>query len=377
MSDPAQSPDSQRGWWTSLSLRNKATLIALVLGLMPVLVTGTTIAQLGKRARLTLPQLAILGIGTGTTAILEGAIALAFANRVIRPVLLATDITKKLGKGELDTRIPLEGEDELAVLGSNINLVADQIQTLISEKKAAAKCERLLTDIAWKARQATSAADLISTTLANVRRVLGVERVIIYRFNPDWSGTVVAESVAAGWTKALDEKIDDPCFRARYIPQYQNGRVRAIDDIYNEPGLNDCHVRTLEQFEVKANIVAPIRKDEKLVGLLIAHQCAAPRQWQQAEVDFFLQLASQIEYALDHVGFIEQLQATAKRERLLTDIAWKARQATNPTDLIATTLASVPSRSGCGTSHHLSLQPGLEWNGRRRIRRCRLDQSPR
>ena len=136
--------------------------------------------------------------------------------------------------------------------------------------------------------------------------------MIIYRFNPDWSGTIVAESVSSGWTKALQAQIDDPCFRARYVPQYQNGRVRAINDIHNEPGLTDCHIRTLEQFEVKANIVAPMRKDDQLVGLLIAHQCSKTRNWQQSEIDFFLQLATQIEYALDHVGFINELEEARK-----------------------------------------------------------------
>ena len=110
------------------------------------------------------------------------------------------------------------------------------------------------------------------------------------------------------WPKVLDEKIDDPCFRGRYVDLYMNGRVRAINDIYQEPGLTDCHIRTLEQYDVKANLVAPIRKDNQLFALLIAHQCSAPRAWQKSEIDFFSELATQAEYALDHISFIEKLE---------------------------------------------------------------------
>lgn len=291
----------ETGWWRGLSLKDKATISAIAISTLPVFIIGTTSYYFADK-------LAGVIIGTGVSVVIASAIAIFLTNRAIRPILIAAATVKQMGQGKLDTRIQLETKDELGILGTNINQLADRLQTLLAEKEAAARRDRLIGDIAWRARQGTDPQDLTNRVLAGIRRVLNVDRVVIYRFNPDWSGTVVAESVAPGWTKALDEKIDDPCFRARYIPQYQNGRVRAINDINNEPGLTDCHIRTLEQFEVKANLVAPMRKDNQLVGLLIAHQCAKTRNWQQSEIDFFLQLATQIEYALDHLGFIKQLE---------------------------------------------------------------------
>ncbi len=324
----------ETGWWRGLSLKDKATISAIAISTLPVFIIGTTSYYFADK-------LAGVIIGTGVSVVIASAIAIFLTNRAIRPILIAAATVKQMGQGKLDTRIQLETKDELGILGTNINQLADRLQTLLAEKEAAARRDRLIGDIAWRARQGTDPQDLTNRVLAGIRRVLNVDRVVIYRFNPDWSGTVVAESVAPGWTKALDEKIDDPCFRARYIPQYQNGRVRAINDINNEPGLTDCHIRTLEQFEVKANLVAPMRKDNQLVGLLIAHQCSTTRNWQQPEIDFFLQLASQIEYAFDHVGFIQQLQSAARRERLLGDIAWKARQATDSSELLTSSLTGI------------------------------------
>jgi len=47
--------------------------------------------------------------------------------------------------------------------------------------------------------------------------------------------------------------------------------VRAIDNIY-QANLKDCYISTLERFEVKAKLVAPILKDNQLLGFIITVQ---------------------------------------------------------------------------------------------------------
>lgn len=83
--------------------------------------------------------LMIILIGTGFTAVIVGYVATLLVNRVIRPIQQAATAVQKIGQGELDTRLPIAGEDEIAVLGSNINLMASQIQTLINEQEESLK----------------------------------------------------------------------------------------------------------------------------------------------------------------------------------------------------------------------------------------------
>jgi nitrate/nitrite-specific signal transduction histidine kinase len=73
-------------------------------------------------------------IGIGVTALLVSAIAAYLANRATRPLLAATDAVEQLGQGKFDTRISTKGNDELAVLGSNINVMASQLQTLLQNQ---------------------------------------------------------------------------------------------------------------------------------------------------------------------------------------------------------------------------------------------------
>ena len=245
-------------------------------------------------------------IGTGVVVLLVAAIAKFLVNRVLRPVVEASRAVQKLGLGQLDTRIGVQGKDELAVLGSNINLMADQLQTQAHKQIDVAERVQLFTDIILRIRRYLNFEDILKTAVKEVRKVLKADRVVIYRFDPDWNGTVVAESVASGWTQALEEKINDPCFREGYAELYKNGCVRAIDNIY-QAGLKDCHINTLERLEVKAKLVAPILKDNQLLGLLIAHQCSEPRAWQQSEIDIFAQLAIQVGIALEQANLVKEL----------------------------------------------------------------------
>jgi len=75
----------------------------------------------------------------GITASLVAVIAAFIANRAVKPILETTEVVKKLGQGDLGIRVASEGKDEIAQLGSNINLMADQIQNLLREQDEATK----------------------------------------------------------------------------------------------------------------------------------------------------------------------------------------------------------------------------------------------
>jgi methyl-accepting chemotaxis protein PixJ len=80
--------------------------------------------------------LLILAAGTGIAAILVGLLATYLADQATRPVIMAADAVEKIGRGELATRVSVKGADELALLGSNVNLMAGQIQDLVKEQEA-------------------------------------------------------------------------------------------------------------------------------------------------------------------------------------------------------------------------------------------------
>jgi methyl-accepting chemotaxis protein PixJ len=267
------------------------------------LVTDTQVAFAPLQNLLT----TLLG-GTLLTAAVVGTVAVLIARRFTQPLLAATDVVTQLGQGQLSTRLTIQGEDELAKLGGNINQMASQLQALLQEKTSTAQRSQRLSVAISNLRQSLSSDDVLQTTVMEIRDALTVDRAIVYLFDEHWQGKIVAESVGRGWNTALDAHIADPCFAQTYVEKYQQGRVQAIDDIDNAT-LDPCYRGQLTPFNVKANIVAPILVNDKLIGLLVAHQCDGPRTWQTSDCDFMRQMAIQVGFAL------EQAQLFAQREQ--------------------------------------------------------------
>ena len=86
-------------------------------------------------------------VGTGIFALLVAVIAIWSANRATRPIVSATNAVVKIGQGELDTRLEVEGDDELALLGNTINDMAGQLKALLREQELAAEEQRQLTEM--------------------------------------------------------------------------------------------------------------------------------------------------------------------------------------------------------------------------------------
>ncbi len=107
-----QSPDDPQLNWSAVSLVDESTAFAVSRQLL------TTVL-----------------LGTGITVLLVAAIATLVATRATLPILQITDSVKRLGQGDFRTRINAQGEDEIAQLGSNINLMASQIQTLLVKQE--------------------------------------------------------------------------------------------------------------------------------------------------------------------------------------------------------------------------------------------------
>ena len=258
-----------------------------------------------KRPKLLLP---ILLMGAGATA--SGALAALWASRII----YATK-TKALAAQEEETRKRL----------------TEQLQ--------------VLTNATDNIRNSRNVEDILQTTVAETRKAIAADRVIVYSLDEQSQGKIIAESVNSIYPPALDSHIDDPCFNAHYLEKYQNGRVQAIDDIY-QAGLTTCHLAQLEPFAVRANLVVPILHQSKLMGLLIAHHCAASHAWQQSEIDMMVQIAKQVSLTLDNVQLLtnsvhlqQQKDLETKRIKSLTNATEKIRAAQNSEDILQTAVA--------------------------------------
>ena len=166
---------------------------------------------------------------------------------------------------------------------------------------------------------------ILTLTASRIREFLAIDRVCIYRFESDWSGTIVAESVNDPNRSILNLRIKDTFFNAAGREQYQQGRMQAIADVA-EANLSPCHADLLARLHVKANLVVPIvqqsEAQERLWGLLVAHQCSESHEWQSFEVHLLWQIAAQIGLAIQQAELSQQVM------RLNAELAAQVRDRT-------------------------------------------------
>ncbi|GBF81978.1 methyl-accepting chemotaxis protein [Aphanothece sacrum] len=159
------------------------------------------------------------------------------------------------------------------------------------------------------------ADNLFNLVVKESREALLTDRVIIYRFDQNWKGTIIAESVDELYPNALGKMIADPCFAEKYVEKYRQGRVQATNNIYNA-GLTNCHLQQLAPLKVKANLVVPIVVLGELLGLLIAHHCECPREWQQPEINFLTQVGLQVGITLEKANLFDEYFQSEEQQKL-------------------------------------------------------------
>ncbi|GAA3735627.1 HAMP domain-containing sensor histidine kinase [Plantactinospora mayteni] len=97
----------------------------------------------------------LLAAAAGVAAVAIVATAL-LSHRVLRPIAILTAASQRLGRGDLTSRVPVKGNDEIAVLARSFNRMADSLQ------RGEERQRRLVADVAHELR----------TPLANLRGYL-------------------------------------------------------------------------------------------------------------------------------------------------------------------------------------------------------------
>lgn len=188
-----------------------------------------------------------------------------------------------------------------------------------------AERERLVVQIMEHIHESLDLHTILETTVQEVRQLLKADRVLVYRFLPDWRGVMEVESVVDPWSSALGDVVGDSCFIESFVEKYRQGRVQTITDIYAQ-AMHPCHRDLLAHYQVRANLVVPIVPEGKLWGLLLAHQCDQPRQWQEWEVDLMRQLSTQVAIAIQQAELYEKARKELHDRKLVeAELLYQAR----------------------------------------------------
>ncbi|MEH2241136.1 GAF domain-containing sensor histidine kinase [Nostoc sp.] len=237
-------------------------------------------------------------------------------------------------------------------------------------REKAAQWQKTIAITIEKIRQFLDLESIFHTSTGELRQLLNADRVAIYRFNPDWSGEFVFESVAEGWISLIHEQLQRPELRENvsecsakdlakppiadtYLQDTEGSSFsscevyRICNDIYNS-GFSDCYIKILEIYQARAYVIIAIYHGQKLWGLLAVYQNARTRDWQKDEVYLLTQVSTQLGVALQQAEFIQQMQIqaaqiskAAERQRALANTVEKIRQSLEIEAIFKTTTQEV------------------------------------
>jgi methyl-accepting chemotaxis protein PixJ len=249
--------------------------------------------------------------------------------------------------------------ETLAEIAVQVGLVLNQAQ-LFAQRENDARKLQIISNFTLQLRQSLKRQDILTTAVELVRYALDLDRAVIFELDADFKGTITAESVALDKLALIGTTFNDCCIKDA---GYDRGKITAFADIY-EAGLTECHIRMLEQIQVRANLVVPISLDGHLFGLLIGHECQTPRAWQPDEINLFNQLATQLALALNQALLIEQREAAAKRSQLVSEITLKLRQSMDETEILNTALPEMQQLLGLDRASILIVDSNGEGEGK-------------
>lgn len=247
----------------------------------------------------------------------------------------------------------------LTHIGAQFGVALQQAE-LISQSQQQAEREKAIAKVIERIRKSLDINNIFKTTTQEVRSLLNADRVAIYRFNPDWSGVFVADSVAYGWSSVMGTEIHDTCLMETQGGRYRQNVSFAVNDIYR-CGYANCHIEILEKLEAKAYVIAPVFQGDRLWGLLAAYQNTQPRQWQESEVNLLTQMGVQFGLALEQAELLSQAQFQVERERSVAKIFENMRQSSNIDNIFRITTQEV--RQLLKTDRVAVYRFNLDWSG--------------
>jgi len=213
--------------------------------------------------------------------------------------------------------------------------------------------QKALYRVVSKIRASLDLESIFRTTTKETCKLLGVERIAVYRFHEDWSGKFVSnfEFAEPGW---IDSNIwgENAVWNDTYLQEHQGGRYRQneplfLDDV-RQAGLSPCHLDILEQFQIRAYATVSIFVKQTLWGVLAAYQHSKPHHWKTSDVEFLTQVAAQLGVAVQQAELLNQttqkaqaLEQVSSQQEILLKVIGKIRQSLDLDTLFQTTAHEV------------------------------------
>jgi signal transduction histidine kinase/predicted transcriptional regulator len=211
---------------------------------------------------------------------------------------------------------------EYGHVNRQLDLMFEQQKKLQTALEWQANSEPILGAIADFLHKSMDLKSLFQDIVAQVKNLFQADRVCLYRFHSDWSALAIAEAVNPDYPSLLGFLIRNELVSGdEWLKKYQAGQPCIVTDMANARQgqvstvgntqtaiIGDSTDTLLKFFQIKASLAIPIQRGQELWGLLVVHQCAVSREWQESEIVFLQRLAMQLGIGIEQIQLRQQVQ---------------------------------------------------------------------
>ena len=174
-----------------------------------------------------------------------------------------------------------------------------------------AQQERLLSELIRHIRQSLKLDEILTISVEEIRHLLQVDQALIFQFDSDWRGKVVAESVNTTGFSLLEQTFDSLPWMQSWQELFDQGQHDIDAHVYSNLQINYAELLGIPQ--IRASLSFPIWHSNKLWGIAVAHHYFTPHTWADWEVDFLRQCTAQLAIAIQHSELYHHLETQVQK----------------------------------------------------------------
>ncbi len=229
--------------------------------------------------------------------------------------------------------------------------------------------QQTLGTIDQQIRNSLKLEEILATATLEIKDLMMVDRVTIFRIFPDGKGRAIEEVVSPEYLSLIGMNWEDDQFSKDRYEDYLQGKPHIVVDVRQDTW-SECLQQCMDLAQIKSEIVAPIllpvqegwshrwvntKGNIQLWGLLVVHSCGSHRHWENAEAQLLQQIANRLAIAIKQANLFKQLQQESierlqakeaialqlRQQQTLGSIAQQIRNSLNVAEILATASAKV------------------------------------
>ncbi len=233
-----------------------------------------------------------------------------FSTTLVRPLGILASTAEALGKGFLEARAPLTGEDEVGRLAHVFNSMAEALQRRLDE-------ERALSRIIQKINASRDVPEVFRNIVDDLRQLAPCERISIALFNDPRHPTYFTMYLVSGAKEnPLPVGHTMPVTASAAAPDMLTGRPHITDDLSTE--LDFPAERLLYHAGYRSRINLPLVVEGEIIGALNLGS-TRPRAFANINLAPLQQVAAALAAALNQSRLQEELATSLRRRTAETN----------------------------------------------------------